>query len=132
MASDVEANVPASKGGVQPGDIFVEVKFNNLDDTPDDVAVDLRGPVGSKVGIVTERNGKTVDYISTREPIKITSVENYETKVGKIGKIGVIRIKTALNDLKKKGAQAIVFDIRSNPGGLLPGGVDTAILPVGN
>jgi carboxyl-terminal processing protease len=34
----------------------------------------------------------------------------------------------ALNNLKKKGAQAIVFDIRSNPCGLLPGGVDTTTL----
>jgi C-terminal processing protease CtpA/Prc len=51
MASDVEANAPAAKGGVQPCDIFVEVngvKFNNPDDTPDDVAVNLRGLVGQR------------------------------------------------------------------------------------
>ena len=61
-----------------------------------------------------------------------------------VGKVGVIRIKSfsstteatvkeKYNELMKGGAQSIVFDLRSNPGGLLPGGVDTAslFLPIG-
>ena len=63
-----------------------------------------------------ERNGKTLDYIFTREPIKITSVKSYDTKVSGVGKVGVIRIKsfsgttaetvkTAYNELQKKGVQ---------------------------
>jgi carboxyl-terminal processing protease len=58
---------------------------------------------------------------------------------GGVGKVGVIRIKSfsgttvdtvkgAYDELKKKGAQAFVIDVRGNPGGLLPGGVDTASL----
>ena len=35
-------------------------------------------------------------------------------------------MKEAFEDLKKKGAKSILFDLRSNPGGLLPGGVETA------
>jgi len=31
-----------------------------------------------------------------------------------------------LEDLKKKGAEDFVIDVRNNPGGLLPGGTDTA------
>jgi carboxyl-terminal processing protease len=77
----------------------------------------------------------------TRKPITITAVRSYlsSTNVPGVGKVGVIRVKnfsgttastvaTELTDLKKKGAQAFVIDVRGNPGGLLPGGVDTASL----
>lgn len=143
IASDVEANSPASIAGVQPGDVFVEVDGTRFDEksTPDDVALKLRGPKGSKVGVVMERNSKTLDYIITRDAIKVTSVRPYLSNMGGGvgGKVGVIRIKSfsgttadtvksAYQDLKKKGAQSFVIDVRGNPGGLLPGGVDTASL----
>lgn len=142
VASDVEDTGPAKKGGVQTNDIFVEVdgtRFDNDKATPDDVAVRLRGPEGSKVGVVMERNGKTLDYILTRQPIKITAVKSYVSNVAGVGKVGVIRIKSfsgttsatvadEFNALKKKGAVAFVIDVRGNPGGLLPGGADTAAL----
>lgn len=143
IASDVEPNGPAAKGGLMPQDVFVEVDGVRFDDgkaTPDDVAVVVRGPEGSRVGVVVERDGKTVDFILTRAPIKITSVRSYiGDKAGVTGKVGVIRIKSfsgttadsvksELESLKKKGAQNFVLDLRGNPGGLLPGGVDTASL----
>jgi carboxyl-terminal processing protease len=142
MASDLEDTGPAKAGGVLTNDIFVEVdgtKFDTEGATPDDVAVRLRGPEGSKVGVVMERNGKTLDYILTRKPIKITAVKSYMSNINGVGKVGVIRIKSfsgttsttvadEYNALKKKGAQAYVIDVRGNPGGLLPGGADTAAL----
>ena len=75
------------KGGLRPGDVFIEVDgvkfdYNNNNKvvaiiTPDDVANVVRGPSGSKVGVVVERDGKILDFILTREPIKITSVKSY-------------------------------------------------------
>eukprot|EP00980_Cylindrotheca_fusiformis_P010448 scaffold2322_cov135-Cylindrotheca_fusiformis.AAC.7 len=137
MVSDVEPNSPAQKAGLRPLDLFVEgdgVIFDKTS-TPDDVATRLRGPEGSKVGITVSRNGETKDFIVTRQPIKVTTVRSYMGKGG----VGVIRIKSFsattaatvkenYEDLIKKGAKKIVFDIRSNPGGLLPGGVETASL----
>ena len=143
MASDVEPNSPASRGGLERNDVFVEVdgvKFDDGKATPDDVALVVRGPEGSKVGVVVERDGKKIDFILTREPIKITSVRSYSgDKAGVNGKIGVVRIKNfsgttadtvkeQMEELKKKGAKNLVLDLRGNPGGLLPGGVDTASL----
>lgn len=143
VASDVQDNSPALRAGVQPGDVFVAVdgtQFVNGVSTPDDVAVQLRGPVNSKVGVVMERNGKVMDYILTREPITITAVRSYTTSIpGVAGKVGVIRIKnfsgttaptvaTTLKEFKARGVSAYVLDLRGNPGGLLPGGVDTAAL----
>lgn len=135
MVSDVEPNSPAQKAGLLPNDLFVEgdgLKFD-LSSTPDDVALKLRGPVGSRVGVTVSRGGEIKDFIITREPIKVASVRSYMAK----GNVGVIRIKSfsgttadlvreKYQELMKKGAKAIVFDLRSNPGGLLPGGIDTA------
>lgn len=142
-ASDLEETAPARRAGIQPGDLFVEVdgtKFTTKDATPDDVALKLRGPGGSKVGVVMERNGQTLDFILTREAIKISSVRSYMSPTPVSGqKVGVVRIKSfsgttadtvaeKLAELKKKGATAYVIDLRGNPGGLLPGGVGTASL----
>lgn len=151
--SDVEDNSPAKQAGIKPGDLFVEVdgkRFdspgpfdtnNNPKPTPDDVALKLRGPVGSKVGVVMERpGGKPIEAIITRKPITITAVKSYLSTVpGLKGKVGVIRIKSfsgttaetvgkELAGLKAKGATNLLIDVRGNPGGLLPGGVDTASL----
>mmetsp|Transcript_5784 Transcript_5784/g.6335 ORF Transcript_5784/g.6335 Transcript_5784/m.6335 type:complete len:464 (-) Transcript_5784:65-1456(-) len=139
IASDVEPNSPAQLAGIQPKDIFYEADGSRFDSlsTPDDVALNLRGAEGSRVGIVMERNGEKLDFIVTRKPIKISTVRSYMTTSPKVDKIGVIRIKsfsgntvtavkTELEDVKKKGAKAVVFDLRGNPGGLLPGGVDLA------
>jgi carboxyl-terminal processing protease len=136
IVSDVEPNSPAQKAGLLPNDIFLEsdgVKFDKTS-TPDDVALKLRGPQGSRVGVTVLRNGETKDFIIQREPIKVTSVRAYIKN-----KVGVIRIKNfsattsatvkeTFEDLKKKGAKTILFDLRSNPGGLLPGGTETASL----
>lgn len=142
IASDVEASSPAVAGGIRPRDVFVEVDGVRFDDgkaTPDDVASKLRGPEGSKVGVVMERDGKTLDYILTRSKITVTSVKSYMSDKSGVGKIGVIKIKSfsgttadtvkkAVEGLDMKGANAYVLDVRNNPGGLLPGGIDTASL----
>jgi carboxyl-terminal processing protease len=134
IANDVEPNSPASKAGIRPGDVFVEVdgvRFVDDDDankaTPDDVAARLRGPEGSKVGVVMMRNGEeTLDFRITRLPIKITAVQSYISSISGVpGRVGVVRIKSfsgttaatvskALEELKAKGAQSIVLDVRGS------------------
>jgi carboxyl-terminal processing protease len=137
IASDVEPNSPASKAGIRVGDVFVEVDgVRFLDDaraTPDDVAARLRGPEGSKVGVVMLRNNNggqeattTLDFRITRQPIKITAVQSYLSSIaGVSGKVGVVRIKNfsgttaatvskAVAELKAKGAQSLVLDVRGS------------------
>lgn len=143
IIGDVELSGPAAKEGIRPNDVVLTVDGVDFMDgkaTPDDVAGSIRGPAGSRLSVTVERDGKKFDYILTREPIKITSVRSYVgDKSGLDGKVGVVRIKSfsgttaetvksALEDLKKKGVKYYVLDLRGNPGGLLPGGVDTASL----
>ena len=135
MVSDVEPNSPAEKAGLLPNDLFLEGDGQQFDKTatPDDVALRLRGPEGSRVAVTVSRNGDTKDFIIKREPIKVMSVRSYMAK----SNVGVIRIKSfsattvelvkeKYQELQKKGAKEFVFDLRSNPGGLLPGGVELA------
>ena len=81
-----------------------------------------------------------MDFILTREPIKITSMRGYMgEKMGMPGKVWVVRIKNFLGttsdtvwleieDLKKKGVTSFDLDLWVNPGGPLPSSMDTASL----
>lgn len=145
VVGDVEDDSPASRGGLRAGDVFVEVDGVQCDGvapdcSPDAVAQRVRGPVGSRVGVTVERGDvdakERLDAVLTRATIKVTSVKSYAS-----GRTGVVRIKSfsgttaatvkeAVETLKQrnKNLENIVIDLRANPGGLLPGGVETASL----
>jgi len=142
FVKDVEDKSPAASAGVRKGDVFVEVDGQKVikgETTPDAVAGLLRGPEGTKVGIVLGRDNASNDFIVTRAKITVTSVKSYLSEKKGVGKIGVIRIKSIsgttaatvkqkITDFKKAGVAGYVIDMRGNPGGLLPGGVETASL----
>ena len=73
----VEPSGPAAKAGIQSGDIIVKVDGKNFNDgkvyLPDDVAVVIRGPEGSTVDVIVERDGETLEFAITREPIGVVS-----------------------------------------------------------
>jgi C-terminal processing protease CtpA/Prc len=100
IAADVESTGPAISGGLQMGDVFVEVDRVRFDDRrarPDELALVVHGPQVSRVGMAVEHKGKALDFILMREPIKITSVRGYMgEKLGVPGMVGVVRIKNFL------------------------------------
>jgi carboxyl-terminal processing protease len=101
---------------------------------PDAVKI-LRGEPGTKVTITVLRpsSNKTRDYILTRAVINVDMVKDINGKkefpLGE-NKIGYVRLtqfgektsddlEAALKTLKKEGMQALILDLRWNPGGLL-------------
>jgi carboxyl-terminal processing protease len=131
------------RGGLQPGDVFMKVdgvQFDNGRAKPNELVLVVHRPQGSRVGVVAERKGKSLDFMLMREPIKIMPMREYMgEKLGVPGKVRVVRIKNfsgttsdtmrlEIKDLKKKGASIVVLDLWGNPGGLLPSGMDTASL----
>jgi carboxyl-terminal processing protease len=100
----------------------------------------LRGPAGAKVTLTLLRPStkEIKDYALERAEIKIQSVKGARlldpelTGPFKIGYIRIVQfneptaadLSKALDELQKQGMQALILDLRNNPGGLLNSAVD--------
>lgn len=131
------AGTPASRAGIQSGDQIVKIDGRTTAGITIDKAVNkLRGEPGTKITIAIRRNGeaKDIDYTIAREIIRIKSVPFF----GIVGdNVGYIQLQTfsedagaevekAIKELSKKPLKGLVFDLRSNPGGLLPQAIEVA------
>jgi carboxyl-terminal processing protease len=134
---------PGFKAGLLPGDKIVKIDGESTEKLDLNDAVNrLRGEPGTKITLTIVRSGtkEIKDYTLTRENIKVASVKDAKILPAEQGgefKIGYARITqfnspTAddlakkLDELEKQGMQALVLDLRYNPGGLLNSAVDVA------
>jgi carboxyl-terminal processing protease len=121
---------PAQKFGLKAGDIILEVSGKEtVNMNTEDVSSLLKGPANKPVTIKLQRPGQkkpyTVDVV--REKVSIDAVPYY----GMLDKTtGYIRlsnftancskdVQKAYLDLKENNPEALVLDLRGNPGGLL-------------
>jgi carboxyl-terminal processing protease len=127
---------PGSRAGILSGDRIVKVEGQNVEKIPlTDVVNELRGKPGTKVTVTTERppSGVVKSYMLTRAIIQMDMIKDINGKkefpLG-ADKIGYVRItqfgdqtgdelEAALQKLKKQGMEALIIDLRWNPGGLL-------------
>ncbi len=128
---------PAQTLGVRSGDIIVRIEGKSAAGlTIDEVAQRLRGPQGTHVQIGIRREGEEgeVEYSIERREIVTRSVRHAFVVEGRIGYLRLANfsetsgneVRTALERLKSEGANRLVLDLRSNPGGLLDQAVDVA------
>jgi carboxyl-terminal processing protease len=132
---------PGFKAGILSGDRIIKIDGKSTEkmSTQDAVKI-LRGEPGTevKVSILRPSSGRVKDYTLTRSFINVDMVKDINGKkefpLGE-NKIGYIRLvqfgektsadlEAALNKLKDQGMQALVLDLRWNPGGLLEQAVD--------
>jgi carboxyl-terminal processing protease len=129
-------DTPAFRAGIKAGD-----KILKIDNTPTkDMALMeavqlLRGPKGSTVTITIMREGldKPQDFTLTRDIIELKSV-TYKMLHDKIGYVRLRQfqentsseLENALNDLENQGIEALIMDLRNNPGGLLNAAVEVS------
>ena len=129
---------PASKAGIQPGDLIVKIDGQPTKGLSLMEAVDkMRGKAGSKINLTLVREGgKPFDVELTRAVIKVKSVRSQLLEDG----YGLIRISQfqvntgeevgkALAKLRKdngKKLRGLVLDLRNNPGGVLQAAVEVA------
>jgi carboxyl-terminal processing protease len=122
---------PAGRAGVKRLDRIVKINSEATLNMPVDDAVErLRGDPGSKVTIWLEREGAwqgSRPFELVREDIHVASVEHHKLDGG----IGYVRLKQfqeetatelkrALTSLARDNSlNALVLDLRDNPGGLL-------------
>src|SRR6266550_1567063 len=134
-------DTPAAKAGILSGDQILRINGISTErmDLQDAINV-LRGPTGRKVTLTLLRPStkEIKDYTLERAEIKVQSVKGVRlldaelTGPFKIGYIRLIQfneptaeeLSKALDELQKQGMQALILDLRNNPGGLLNSAVD--------
>ncbi len=129
---------PADKAGLRPLDRILKIDGKPTDKMTLDQAVSLiRGPRGTQVTLTIQRDGipEPFDVTLTRERIKIPVLQKrmLDERVGYIRLLEfnektASELSKALDELKGKGAQALILDLRGNPGGLLDSAVEVASL----
>ena len=132
-------NTPAWRAQMLPGDKIIKIEgVSTKDLIIDDAIKKLRGKPGTQVKITTAREpeDKNSDWVQkdltlTRELIKSENVK-WRMLDKKTGYIKIVEftghvtenVDKALKDLKGQGMEALVLDLRYNPGGLLAAAVD--------
>ena len=130
-------DTPGWKAGLMPGDKIIAVDGTSTDKLtlPDAVKL-LRGKPGSAVTlrILRSKLKEVKDVKITREIIKIDSVKDAKMLDNKVGYIRVTQFNGPTNEefekglqtLEKQGMEALIIDLRNNPGGLLESAVEVA------
>ena len=129
-------DTPAFKAGILTGDRIIKIEGKSAEklNLPDAVKR-LRGVPGTDVNITVLRpsSGLARDIRLTRAEIKVDTVKDinshreFPLSEGKIGYIRLTQfgeqtsseLDDALKRLDKQGMQALILDLRDNPGGLL-------------
>lgn len=130
-------NMPAATVGLKPGDILLEIDGTDLKGKNNQqVSEMLRGEVGTKFMLRVQRPGteKPLDFEILRRSIQLPLIPYYDVLDNGIGYINLSsfsgnpskEFKRAFIDLKKRGIQSLVIDLRNNGGGLLDESVEIA------
>lgn len=132
-------DTPAFKAGIKPKDKIVEINNESILGMTLDEAVDrMKGERGTKIhlGIVREGEKGIKHFSMKREKIKIKPVKyeliskNYAwVRLTQFQRNSSKFVVDAIKKMKVKtkksgGIKGIIFDLRSNPGGLLDQAVD--------
>lgn len=124
---------PAEKGGLKVGDIILAVNGVSVEGMSlEEMIVKVRGEIGTELTMSVKRGeqGETVELSMVRGEIKVPSV--FSEMIGNVAYIEINRftertdseLMPIIRDLEANGAEAIILDLRSNPGGTLNAVID--------
>lgn len=133
---------PGEKVGLMAGDHILAVNSQPVSEIdPSEIALKIRGEVGSDVELLIHREGEEdKTYTITREVIKVQTVSSKMLD----SMLGYIRIsnfsensgaefKDALKKLERENMRGFILDLRQNPGGVITSCIEIAneIVPKG-
>ncbi|MBK8899979.1 MAG: S41 family peptidase [Anaerolineaceae bacterium] len=140
---DVDGNItvvapidgsPAAAAGIQPGDILRMadgVELTGMDVT--EAAALVRGPAGTTVSLVIERDGELLNIDIVRDVIKLSTIRGEILEEGiaylrlsRFGNTTDEELKEILPGLLAENPSGLILDLRRNPGGALDTVVDIA------
>lgn len=135
---------PASKLGIQAGDVIDTIEGEATETMTVDEAVDkLKGPKGTTVDITILRRGidDPLEMTVTRAEIPQTTVRHAYMLTPDVGYVWVTdfargtgrEVGDAIERLEQQGMKRLLLDLRNNGGGLLDQAIDVAdyFLPEG-
>lgn len=134
---NVLPNSPAEEGGLRRGDFIVAIDGADCRSmTTDEAARLLRGTAGSSVRLSYERGAtaQRLDGVFFRREVQIKSIPiarmvDREHGIAYIQMTGfqsstARELDEALVQLRAQGMRSLIWDVRGNPGGLLPAAVE--------
>lgn len=116
---------PAQEAGILAGDVVLLVEDEMVEDIGIDEAKNrIRGQEGTYVNLSVLRGGEVIPFTVERRSIQVpvalgrmvtetvglVSIYNFDSRCAK-------ESKGAIEDLRAQGAEALIFDVRFNPGG---------------
>jgi carboxyl-terminal processing protease len=130
IISEPYEGFPAQKFGLKAGDIILKVEDKSTDNmSTEDVSSMLKGPAKKPVrlSIMRPGNNKPFEVNVVREKIVIDAIPYYGMLDNKTAYIRLSNftansgdaVRKAYLELKKEKPEALILDMRSNPGGLL-------------
>ncbi len=136
IVSPIE-ETPAYKAGLKPGDVIVKIEGEVTKGiTLNEAVKKMRGDPGTEITITIFREKERLlkDVPIVRDIIKIRDIRRAQILTDGIGyvKLAEFRENTArdlsseLKKIDKEDLQAIILDLRNNPGGLLVSAIEVA------
>lgn len=131
-------NAPAAKAGLQTGDILLsvndKVRLSGQNLAPGEVRKMLRSQPSRDLRLQVLRNGKTIITSLTKGNIPLPAVDAAFMLPTNTGYIHLSKFANRtyeefmqqMEQLKKKGMQQLVLDLRGNGGGLMKEAIDIA------
>ena len=126
------AGGPSEKVGILPGDKIITVNDSviaGVNISNEDVIKNLKGRRGTKVNVGIKRNGfkQLIHFTITRDKIPLYSINSAYMINDSIGYIKLSRFAMtsaeefhkAVEKLHEQGMKNLIFDLRSNGGGIL-------------
>ncbi len=131
---DVIKGTPAERAGVRKGDKIMKVNGEDVVKlTTGEVADRVRGPEGTSVTIVFDRQGSPVELTITRARFSTPLVESSVQS----GNVAYVKVKQLISNVADEATKAmremstakgVILDLRDDPGGELSVAVDVGSL----
>lgn len=133
--TNVIPNSPSNRVGVMPGDRIIQINKKNVTGksiSNEKVMKLLKGTEGTTVEVTLFRNGKKLNKTISRGSIPIESISCVTMLDKQVGYIRLdqfsvnsgIEFDRAARKLKAQGMKKLIFDLRSNGGGVLQSATD--------
>ncbi len=128
---------PAADVGILPGDRFLTIEGEDVTGaTVREVSERLRGPAGEQTSVTVHRpaTDEELSIELVRRTVDVASVDNAHVDKSGIGYLRILQFgerttaefREALEELEEAGMEALVIDLRNNPGGLINTSKDVA------